>query len=252
MFPTMKSFSIDPANSIATIVQGDYRTADIFVKLGINYCCEGEITLQDACNSRNLDLNEVKANLEKAQQKIIVLHPLDFNKWKVDFLIDYIINVHHAYLENTMPLLLQQVTTFVNKHKKEYAYLQDVLKTFDQLINYLTIHIRHEEEITFPYMKQIDNAYKRKESYGNLLVRTLRKPLINHEDEHLKLNSLFSKLKELTNNYSSPTKACINHQVIFHKLEEFDDDMTQHKYLEDEVLFPKVMKMEKELLQIQS
>lgn len=252
MFPTMKSFSIDPANSIVTIVQEDYRTADIFIKYGINYCCEGTISLQDACNSRNLDLDEVKTKLEKAQQKTIVLHPFDYSKWKVDFLIDYIINVHHAYLENIMPVLLEQVTSFVNKHKKEYPYLLDVLKTFDQLINHLTIHIRHEEEITFPYMKQIDNAYKRKESYGNLLVRTLRKPLINHEDEHLKLNTLFSKLKELTNNYSSPANACINLQVIFHKLEEFDDDMTQHKYLEDEVLFPKVMKMEKELLQIQS
>jgi regulator of cell morphogenesis and NO signaling len=248
----MKNFSIDPGKSIAGIVREDYRTADTFKKFGINYCCGGKITLQDACQSMNLDLQEVQAELEKVQRTIIVFHQLDYNSWKVDFLIDYIINVHHAYLNSTMPPLLDQVTTFVNNHKKQYPYLQDVLKTFDQLITQLTIHIRHEEEIIFPYMKQIDNAYKRKESYGNLLVRTLRKPLINHEDEHLKINELFGKLRTLTNNYNIPADACTNHQVIYHKLEEFDDDMTQHKYLEDDILFPKAMNMEKELLHIQS
>jgi regulator of cell morphogenesis and NO signaling len=148
--------------------------------------------------------------------------------------------------------LLDQVTSFVNNHKKQYPNLQDVLKVLSQLITHLTIHISHEEEIIFPYMKQIDNAYKRKESYGNLLVRTLRKPLINHEDEHLKIDEFFLKLRSLTNNYNFPADACTNHQVIYHKLEEFDDDMTQHKYLEDDILFPKAMNMEKELLHIQS
>jgi regulator of cell morphogenesis and NO signaling len=248
----MKNFSIDPGKSIADIVREDYRTADTFKRFGINYCCGGKVTLIDACQSRNLNLQEVQAELEKARRRVIVFHQLDYNSWKVDFLIDYIINVHHAYLDSTMPVLLDQVTTFVNNHKKQYPYLQDVFKTFDQLITQLTIHIRHEEEIIFPYMKQVDNAYKRKESYGNLLVRTLRKPLINHEDEHLKIDELFLKLRNLTNNYNFPADACTNHQVIFHKLEEFDDDMIQHKYLEDGVLFPKAMKMEKELLQIQS
>jgi len=248
----MKNFSIDPGKSIADIVREDYRTAETFIKFGINYCCGGKTTLRDVCESQNLKLEELLAELEKRQRKITVFHELDYNSWKVDFLIDYIINVHHAYLNLTITRLLDQVTSFVNNHKKQYPNLQDVLKVLSQLITHLTIHISHEEEIIFPYMKQIDNAYKRKESYGNLLVRTLRKPLINHEDEHLKIDEFFLKLRSLTNNYNFPADACTNHQVIYHKLQEFDDDMTQHKYLEDNILFPKAMNMEKELLHIQS
>jgi regulator of cell morphogenesis and NO signaling len=247
----MMIFSIDPGKSIADIVREDYRTAETFVKFGINYCCGGNKSLRDVCEVKNLDLKVVLAQLKKAQRQIAVFHELDYNSWKVDFLIDYIINVHHAYLNSTMTRLLDQVTSFVNNHKKQYPYLQDLLKVLNQLITHLTIHIRHEEEIIFPYMKQIDNAYKRKESYGNLLVRTLRKPLINHEEEHLKVDELFLKLRNLTNNYNYPSEACTTHQVIFHKLEEFDADMAQHKYLEDDILFLKAMHMERELLHIQ-
>ena len=247
----MMNFSIDPGKSIADIVREDYRTAETFVKFGINYCCGGNKSLRDVCEAKKLDLKVVLAQLKKAQRQIAVFHELDYNSWKVDFLIDYIINVHHAYLNSTMTRLLDQVTSFVNNHKKQYPYLQDLLKVLNQLITHLTIHIRHEEEIIFPYMKQIDNAYKRKESYGNLLVRTLRKPLVNHEEEHLKIDELFLKLRNLTNNYKYPSEACTTHQVIFHKLEEFDADMAQHKYLEDDILFPKAMHMERELLHIQ-
>ncbi|HJW18316.1 MAG TPA: DUF542 domain-containing protein, partial [Flavisolibacter sp.] len=89
----MKNFSIDPGKSIEDIVREDYRTAETFVKFGINYCCGGKSTLKDACESRNLDLNEVLAQLAKSKRQIVVFPELDYNSWKVDFLIDYIINV---------------------------------------------------------------------------------------------------------------------------------------------------------------
>jgi regulator of cell morphogenesis and NO signaling len=248
----MKNLSIDPYKTVSDIVQEDYRTADTFEKFNINYCSGENITLLQACEASKIGLGELQKELEKACRDIFVFNQLDYHRWKVDFLIDYIVNVHHAYLNSTMPVLLNRVTSFVNNYKKRYPYLPNVLKTFDQLITQLTNHIRHEEEIIFPYMKQIDNAYKRKESYGSLLVRTLRKPLINHEEEHFKIDELFKRLRSATNNYSFPAEACINHQVIYHKLNEFDDDMTQHKYLEDDILFPKAMNMERELLHIQS
>lgn len=248
----MKNLSIDPYKTVSDIVQEDYRTADAFEKFNINYCSGENITLLQACETSNIRLGELQKELERVCRDIFVFNQLDYDHWKVDFLIDYIVNVHHAYLKSRMPVLLDQVTSFVNNYKNRYPYLENVSKSFVQLIAQLTLHIGHEEELTFPYMKQIENAYKRKESYGNLLVRTLRKPLINHEEEHLKIDELFRRLRSATNNYSFPSDACVNHQVIYHKLNEFDDDMTQHKYLEDEILFPKSMNMERELLHIQS
>jgi regulator of cell morphogenesis and NO signaling len=110
-------------------------------------------------------------------------------------------------------------------------------------------HNRHEDEIIFPYIKQIDLAYRRKEPYGNLFVRTLRKPLHNIEQEHLKIQDLLNDLQRETNHFTVPDKACINYQVMYKKLEELYNNLIQHKYLEDEVLFPKAIAIEQKLLQ---
>ena len=60
--------------------------------------------------------------------------------------------------------------------------------------------------------------------------------------------SLFIDIRELTNHYSPPAHACISHKVSFLKLKELDNELVQHLFLENEILFPKALQMEKELL----
>jgi regulator of cell morphogenesis and NO signaling len=117
-----------------------------------------------------------------------------------------------------------------------------------QLSGELTFHNRHEEEVIFPYIKQVETTFRRKEIYGNLFVRTLRKPLNAVEKEHAQISVLLDQLKSQANGYNFPEKACTNHQVIYHKLREFHDDMIQHKHLENNILFPKAIRLEQELL----
>jgi regulator of cell morphogenesis and NO signaling len=95
-------------------------------------------------------------------------------------------------------------------------------------------HSRHEEEIIFPYIRQIESTHRRKETYGNLFVRTLRKPLSNIEKEHDVIMSILKEIKTLTNDYSCPADASADLSAIYHKLEEFHSDMLQHTHLEDD------------------
>ena len=109
--------------------------------------------------------------------------------------------------------------------------------------------MKQEEEIFFPYIKQIHHAYKHQESYARLLIRTLRKPLEEvmikeHEATGVNLN----KLRAITNNYTPPDNACITHKITFAKLKELDKDLVQHIHLESNILFPKAIAMEQELL----
>ena len=123
-------------------------------------------------------------------------------------------------------------------------------KLVDDLSVLILSHNRHEEEIIFPYIKQIDNAYRRKETYGSLFVKTLRKPFGSIETEHSKITQLLQELRKITNHYNYPEKACINHRVVFQKLRELDNDLEQHKHLENNILFPRVTEMERELLKL--
>lgn len=234
--------------TVSEIVRADYRTADVFKKHGINYCCGGKVPLKEACEAKGLDYKVMLMDLELATKTVSLPNNLKFSNWKIDFLIDYIINVHHAYLYDTLPQLEASLMGFADSHKKQHPELQKVVAVFSTISSLVLAHSQREDEVIFPYIKQIENAYRRKESYGNLLVRTLRKPLSNVESEHKKIGDLLNNLRELTSNYTFPENACTNHRVIFQKLREFDNDMVQHKHLENNILFPKAIEMERELL----
>jgi regulator of cell morphogenesis and NO signaling len=229
-------------------VRGDYRTADVFKKYGINFCCSGNISLESACSLKNLDASVVMAELDEATRDIRLPNNLKFADWKVSFLADYIQHVHHDYLYQNIPALSTSLSSFIAGHKKKFPQLEELNEVFVTLSEILLAHISHEDEIIFPYVRQIEAAYRRNESYGNLLVKTLRKPVGNIEREHKEIAELLRNLKRVLTNFHFPDNACTNHQVIYHRLQEFYDDMIQHMHLENNILYPKMKEIEQRLL----
>src|SRR3712207_1671439 len=132
--------------TVAQIVRDNYRTASVLKAVGINYCCGGAIPLADACAARGIDAEEVTAQLKRVVQTVQLPANLQYNNWKLDFLVDYIINVHHAYLKDALPKLEVNLTGFVNGHKKKMPYLEDILTQFQALSALLQHQMKQEEE----------------------------------------------------------------------------------------------------------
>jgi regulator of cell morphogenesis and NO signaling len=234
--------------TIAQIVRDNYRTADVFKRQGINFCCGGIVSLEEACLQKGLDVSAVTEELEEASQTVRLANNLQYNNWSIGFLIDYIINVHHAYLKEALPSIGAGLSAFAMSHKKGQPHLQTVLSSFERLSQQILSHTRQEEEVIFPYIRQVENTHRGKETYGSLFVKTLRKPLSNIGDEHKKMSQLLIEMRELTDHYVFPQNACTNHRVLFQKLQELDNDLMQHKHLENNILFPKAIELEAELL----
>ena len=235
---------------ISDIVKMDYRTADVFKKYQLGFCCTGNAALKTACEARGLDFGSVSSELKESTKNLMLPNFLPFDEWKIDFLIDYITNVHHTYIYMVIPSLSESLKSFTTGHQDKYPELAEVLKIFTELTGVLMTHNRHEDEIIFPYIKQIDSALRRKEPYGNLFVRTLRKPLHIVEQEHLRIQQLLNALQVTTNYFTPPESACVNYGVIYKKLEELNNNLTQHKHLEQDLLFPKAIAIEQKLLQV--
>jgi regulator of cell morphogenesis and NO signaling len=242
---------IDLSNkSVADIVKSDYRTAAIFKQYGINYCCGGQLSLLEACMVKGIDYKNLQEKLSNATRNIYINNALQFANWKIDFLIDYIINVHHAYLDETIPALKSAMFSFIEGHKKKFPELEKLFMSFTELSNILLLQNKHEEEVIFPYIKQLESTHRRKEVYGNLFVRTLRKPLSSLEKENNIIRKLLAEMEACANDFQFPSNACTSHQVIYHRLKEFHDDLVQHKHLEKNILYPRAVDLEKELLQL--
>jgi regulator of cell morphogenesis and NO signaling len=236
--------------TVDEIVRVDYRAAEVFEKHNIDVDLNGGILLSEACKKNNMDCNTLVEELKTATRNVRISNKLPFDQWEIDFLIDFILNVHHSYLNEALPSLKLQLLTFLDRHKKPDLMPQRLHKLFAELSELLTTHARHEEEVIFPYIRQINSVYRRKESYGNLFVRTLRKPLTSAEAQHQAIEAILKEIASCTNNYRASGKALTMHRVIYQKLEELHDDLAQHTYLEHQVLFPKAIEIERQLLQL--
>ncbi|MHA4842827.1 DUF542 domain-containing protein [Flavitalea antarctica] len=243
------TLGIDNESFVTDIVTQDYRTSRVFRKYNIDYCCGGRLSLKTVCEIRGLNVDSLKNELGLIRRTIPVSSSTEFDKWNVDFLADYITNVHHSYLQNGLPDIIDTIERFSESHKLKFTYLPELVRAVTELGDDLLAHIDQETEIIFPYIKQISRAYQNKEPYASLLVRTLRKPienLISHE--HREIGRHLHLIRKLTANYLIQPGACITHRVALYKLKELDADLMQHIHLECNILFPKAIAMEKELL----
>jgi regulator of cell morphogenesis and NO signaling len=245
----LTGFEISDDSLVTDIVIADYRTSAVFRKYAIDYCCGGRLPLNIVCDMRGLDIMSIKQELSAAVRTIQLPGSTNFDKWSIDFLVDYIINVHHAYLFDNFPDIIDTVKRFVDGHKLKHPYLADIADCVMSMRDTLLPHLLEEENIIFPYIRQIAHAYENHEPYAALLVRTLRKPVENRmHNEHTHIAKPLHQLRQLTNNYQPAANACLSHKVAFAKLKEFDNDLAQHIHLEGNILFPKAVAMEKEML----
>ena len=246
---SIENYKIDSSSFVSDIVAHDYRTADVFRKYDIEFCCGAKWPLDIACQSKGLETEKVLKELKQSTRHIASNAVPDFDEWNIDFLVDYILNVHHLYLKKALPDVNEYVIRFLEGHKQKYPELAELENVLNRLMKEIPPHMLQEEEIIFPYIKHIYHAWHNKESYGNLLVRTLRKPVEGMmKKEHESVSRHLQKMRVLTNDYRPPVNACVTHKVAFAKLNELDSDLVQHIHIESNILFPRAIAMEKELL----
>jgi len=250
----MKQTGTSPITRSATIsdiVSADYRTADIFRKHGIEFCCGGKRPLEQVCDEKSVDTDLIQQELELATRRVYLPNGLNYNDWSIEFLTDYIINIHHEYLRKSLPAAKEYLARFAEGHHKKFPYVMELAESFNNIVTGILPLLVEEEEIIFPYLRQVSHAHKSKAPYAGLLVRTLRKPVKNMlQREHLFVYKNLLRIRELSNHYTAPENACPNHRVTFLKLHEIDNDLIQHLYLETSILLPKAISMEKELLEM--
>jgi regulator of cell morphogenesis and NO signaling len=245
----LQPFDINDKLSVAEIVAKDYRTAEVFRRYGIGYCCGGKWPLDMACEMNGVDAEALQKEIKLAVRNVQISNEIDFKEWDTKFLIDYIINVHHSYLRKSIPATQLLLHEFAEKHKEKFKFLEELEKQFDSLHKKLVDAMEKEENEIFPYIRQITNAHRDKDSYGAMYIRTLRKPV----DEvflkgHVLIAEIILAIRQLTSHYNSPENVCTSHKVVLARLKELDQDIMQHIYLEQSILFPKVLAIEKEIL----
>lgn len=233
--------------SIGELVTKDFRKAEVFKKFGLDFCCGGKKTLSKACQEKGLDIVQIEKELQEVDQKSSAPSQ-DFNKWELDFLADYIVNTHHKYVIQSMPIIFEYTQKVSKVHGERRPEVIEIAELFIKIMDELNHHMMKEENVLFPYIKILVATKKSSENLKPSPFGTIKNPVNMMEMEHEQVGELLERIKELSDNFTPPENACNTHRVSFAKLKEFEEDLHQHIHLENNILFPKAIALEQELL----
>ncbi|MEP1032244.1 iron-sulfur cluster repair di-iron protein [Ekhidna sp.] len=234
---------------IGELVAEDYRAATVFKERNIDFCCNGDRTIGEACALKKIDENEVLNALEKVihGKNTPTDHPKDMTP---DVLADYIVETHHTYVEKKLPELkayLKKVAAVHGEHNPEVIKIHEL---FEASAGELAMHMKKEEMILFPFIRQMMKAKASGEPLIPPHFGTAENPINMMKHEHATEGDRFREIAELSNNYTPPTHACNTYRVSYAMLQEFENDLHRHIHLENNILFPKALKLEKELMEL--
>ena len=233
------------SKTVADLVTENIKTAHIFKKYGIDFCCGGGISIQKACEKANVDYELLAGELLNVDNSIS--RATNYNSWELDFLTDHIINVHHSYVEENIPLLLQYSERVAKVHGHHYTELLEIKELFREVSGELSAHMKKEELILFPFIKKLVLAKKEDTGLPTAHFGSVDNPIRMMEVEHEDAGEILRKIATLSNNYTPPEAACNTYRAFYAKLDEFEQDLHQHVHLENNILFPKSLQLEKEL-----
>lgn len=237
----------DAANgdTVGEIAAKDIRKAEVFKKYGIDFCCGGKKSLKQACEEKGLDVDIVEAELENPVQATSSAN--DYNRWESDFLADYIYNQHHLYYYNELPVLKGLITKVTQHHGSNHPELKYLYSLFAQLVQELDTHFMKEEKVVFPFIKALVAAKRTGDFEALNNQPSITDPIRIMEIDHDAAGEILTEMNKLSNDYTPPVDACNSYQFLYKKLKDLEEDLHQHIHLENNILFPKALKLEKEL-----
>jgi len=224
----------DIEKTIGQIVTDDFRAAEIFKQAGIDFCCGGDKTLEQACNEKNTDPALVRDQIRDITRTPIG-NNYNYNEWELGFLADYIVNTHHNFVKKSLPDLVFYSKKIESVHGDHHPELIEIAALVEQINAELLQHLHNEEEVLFPAIKAMAKTHQAETK------ETILSEITRMKGEHEFAGGAMDKINVLTNNYKVPEDGCNSYNVTLQLLSRFEDDLHIHVHLENNILYPKAL-----------
>ena len=225
---------------VAEIVAEMPAAARLFERYQIDYCCGGKRPVGEACAEKGVSFDEIRSGLDAIAAPAGPAR--DWVGTPLRDLIGHIIATHHAYLKEELPRLEQLLTKIVNK---KYHHLAPALDVFLRLKAELDPHMHKEEMILFPYIARMEQAHEAGLPVPHPPFGTVANPIRMMEMEHDNAGQALRDLRAATNHYEVPADVCNTYRAVMASLEELEADLHMHIHLENNLLHPRAIALER-------
>ena len=215
----------------------------VFEKYGIDYCCGGRQSLVDACASAGIAVDAVLEQMERNSEH---LPATGYESMSQRALIDHIVTTHHAFTRDELNRLTALTQKVVSVHGARHPELSAVRDVFQKLREDLLPHMMKEELVLFPYIAELARCGEQGKLPAPPPFGTVRNPVRMMMFEHEAAGALLQELKRLTSNYTAPADGCISYRTLYATLANLESDLHRHIHLENNILFVRAIRQEKE------
>jgi len=220
---------IATSSSLSDILRDAPASVGVFHHHNLDYCCGGKTSLENACVEKGLDTQKVLSEIMAKADEDGPGTNLHLDLWDTDFLSQYIIENHHRYLRNVLPLACAQMSKVATKHGEKFSDSSAILQLIEELQATLIIHLDEEEEGLFATFA------------GALDLQNMNVIIDHHVKDHEEVGQKLQRLRAITNDFTPPPGACTTHRAAYDTMRRIYEDTMQHVYLENSVLFPKMI-----------
>lgn len=229
--------------TIGEIAAANPATVKVLQKYGIDFCCGGKRLLDEVCAEKGISLEAIQADLDET---ISPDAEADRN-WAqapIAELIDHIVDTHHAFLNEELPRLEGILERVVKNHSALHGDSVIPLQAeFLALKEELEMHLRKEETILFPYIKQAQESITTGVPLPHSCFGSVENPIRMMEVEHDNAGGALRRMRAITEDYKLPDDACNGYRALFHGLTALESDLHMHIHKENNVLFPRARKL---------
>lgn len=220
----------------------------VFEEFKIDYCCGGRKPFVEACESAGVNSDVVIAQIDKLFEKDTKDEFSKLNDVSLTELINYICDKHHTFTRQEIGSLIPLAAKVANRHGENHSELLEVEKLFGELSDDLLQHLLKEENVLFPYIEKLERVRNDSAALPLSCFGTVNNPIRMMMMEHDTAGDILKQMRVLTNDYNLPEGACLSYIALFKRLEEFEKDLHKHIHLENNLLFPRAIELEDEVL----
>lgn len=224
-------------------------TVRVFESLGIDYCCGGKRSLQDACQRAGVPV-ERALDLLAAVKEDSTTDTANWGGASAQELTRHIVGQHHSYVRSETPRLTTMFEKVVSRHGHAHPELASIRDLFKALTEELSVHMQKEENVLFPYLEQMESAVARGAAPPPAFFGSVEMPISRMLADHDDAGELLAKIRALSGEYQAPDSACPTYRALYHGLEEFERDLHHHVHLENNILFPRALHMEQGIVEL--
>jgi regulator of cell morphogenesis and NO signaling len=239
--------SIDATRTVRELAVELPNATRIFEKLGIDYCCGGMKPLREACAHVGISVDDALHALEQGSNFLQAQQHAtpDFTIGTLAELIEYIVATHHGFVKQELPRIHQLLKKVTSVHGANHAELVEIQQAFEAMAAELISHMMKEEHVLFPYIVALERAMNSGQPAPRPAFGTVSNPVHMMELEHDSTGAALKQISALSGNYTAPHDACFSYKTLYAALREFEADLHQHVHLENNILFPRAIELER-------